>query len=168
MCRERQCPSFLIWKSWKLLGKNPAGLQKLHLSLKAASISVKSTHTLEARECLDVWFKFWTWGLVYYVRTLMSNFNVDSFKKLICFPKLKGGRELFYRFSSCTEKPYMIMARTIENSPTPTVMKWEMKSLLDMHNWVWLFNGKFQHWSGTFEPLKWTFSGVWCSVLSPE
>lgn len=168
MCREHQCPSFLIWKSWKLLGKNPAGLLKLHLSLKAASTSVKTTHTLEAKENNSTFV--WLDGLpvlssehgVCYTMlellpTLMSNFNVDSFKKLNWWtfsPKLKGGRELFNRFSSCTEKPYMIMARTIENSSTPTVMKWEMKRLLNMQKWVWLFNGKFQHWIRTFEPLK--------------
>lgn len=48
MCREHQCPSPSDLKILKAPQQNPAGLLKLHLSLKALSISVQSTHTLEA------------------------------------------------------------------------------------------------------------------------
>lgn len=120
----------LIWKSWKLLSKNPAGLLKLHLSLKAVSISVQSTHTLEASENNSTFDRMGDWsyehGVCYtmleLLPTLMSNFNVDSFKKLNMnvdpfIPALKGGSELFYRISSWTERLYLIMYKKVKIVP---------------------------------------------------
>lgn len=130
MCRERQCP----WRSDLKILKAPQ--QKSRRIAKAASFSSKHFSTVHTR---GNYLTFdWMGGLSSdhgvchtmseVLPTLKSNFNVDSFKKLNIIvdpfiPDLKGGSELFYRFSSCTEKLSLIMYGTTENSSTPTVMK---------------------------------------------